>query len=129
MSFFKKLFGRRESEEEEKPSELSSLMLDTEQVSDSEISLPEIPVEGEEVIYIKPYRLRSLEDVDTVIKEVMEENNIVILDVTTLSRDRETIRRVIERLRGAVATRGGDLGRIPSERLIITPKFVKIWKK
>ncbi len=59
----------------------------------------------------------------------MEENNIVILDVTTLSRDRETIRRVIERLRGAVATRGGDLGRIPSERLIITPKFVKIWKK
>ncbi len=127
MSFLKKLFGRKEKVEEERDA-ISELLLET-RTREGEYELPEIPIESEEVIYVKPYRLRGLEDVDTVIKEVVEENNIVILDLSMLSKDRETIRRVIERLRGAVATKGGDMGRIPSERVILTPKFVRIWKR
>ncbi len=127
MSFLKKLFGRKERVKEEK-SPINELLFEAGE-HEGEYELPEVPIESEEVIYVKPYKVRGIEDVDTVIKEVVEENNIVILDLSLLSRDKDAVRRVIERLRGAVATKGGDMGRIPSERVILTPRFIRIWKR
>ncbi len=124
MSFLRKLFGEKKEEETRRGEEYSFL----EEFSEADSSLKELPVETEEIVYIKPYELRNLSELSGIIDEVAE-GNIVLLDLTPIAKmGGAMLKRAIDRIRGSTLTLGGDIGRI-NNKLILTPKFVRIWKK
>lgn len=94
---------------------------------ESDESLPQ-PDESD-VIYIKSMDLQGLSDIQQVSGEV-EHGNIVIMYIGRLQygQSRE-LRRVVDQLRGVCRSIGGDIAQLGQEYIVITPSFVKIYKK
>ena len=78
--------------------------------------------------YIKAIPLRAYEDVD-VIKSEVRAGNIVITNVAPLAKHNiEDVKRAINELNEYAALIRGDIARLGEERVILTPKTVKIWR-
>ncbi len=78
--------------------------------------------------YIKAIPLRAYEDVD-VIKSEVRAGNIVITNVAPLAKHNiEDVKRAINELNEYAALISGDIARLGEERVILTPKTVKIWR-
>jgi len=79
-------------------------------------------------IYVKAIPLRAYEDVD-LIKSEVKAGNIVITNVTPLAKHSiEDVKRAINELNEYAAHIQGDIARLGEERVILTPRTVRIWR-
>jgi SepF-like predicted cell division protein (DUF552 family) len=86
----------------------------------------EIEVSGE--IYIKAIPLKAYEDVD-IIKSEVRGGNVVITNVSPLAKQNiEDVKRAINELNEYAVLIQGDIARLGEERVILTPKSIKIWR-
>jgi SepF-like predicted cell division protein (DUF552 family) len=84
--------------------------------------------ETQEEIYIKAIPLRVYEDVD-IIKSEVRSGNIIITNVSPLAKHNiEDVKRAINELNEYATLLSGDIARLGEERIILTPKTVKIWR-
>jgi SepF-like predicted cell division protein (DUF552 family) len=79
-------------------------------------------------IYVKAIPLRSYEDVD-LIKSEVRSGHIVISNVTPLAKQSmEDVKRAVNELNEYASFIGGDIARLGEERIIMTPRNVRIWR-
>jgi SepF-like predicted cell division protein (DUF552 family) len=85
--------------------------------------------EESDVIYIKSIDLQSLSNIQQVLDE-LEKGNIVIVYVGRMQygQNRE-LKRVVDQLRGACRSIGGDIAQLGQDYIVVTPSFVRIFKK
>lgn len=78
--------------------------------------------------YVKALKLRGYTDIETIEGEIAT-GNIVILKITPLVvEDAYQVREVIRELQEIVERIGGDIARLGEERIVLTPKAIKIWR-
>ncbi len=78
---------------------------------------------------VKPISLERPEDTDIVIDEV-KKGNIILLNIEALQkRNTAKLRELISRIKNVVDEIDGDIARISTDRVIVTPSKVKIVKK
>lgn len=82
-----------------------------------------------DIIYIKSIDLENLSNIQQVSGE-LERGNIVIVYIGRLQygQNRE-LRRVVDQLRGVCRSTGGDIAQLGQDYIVVTPPFVKIYKK
>lgn len=82
-----------------------------------------------DIIYIKSIDLENLSNIQQVSGE-LEKGNIVIVYIGRLQygQNRE-LRRVVDQLRGVCRNTGGDIAQLGQDYIVVTPPFVKIYKK
>ena len=89
---------------------------------------PPIP-EAPSKTYLKAMPLRELSDLDNIKTEV-QNGNIIILRVTPLaSKSIEDVKAAVNDLFQFADSIGGDIARLGEERVVITPKTVRIWRE
>ena len=97
-------------------------------VIDKIIGRKEDVLEASGETYIKAIPLKAYEDVD-VIKSEVRAGNIVITNVSPLAkRNIEDVKRAINALNDYAILISGDIARLGEERVILTPRTVKIWR-
>ncbi|MDH5779414.1 MAG: cell division protein SepF [Candidatus Bathyarchaeota archaeon] len=78
--------------------------------------------------YLRARLLRSLEDVETVKREV-KAGNILILRISALAKkSAEDVKRAVDELCRFTELTGGDIARLGEERVVITPSSIRIWR-
>lgn len=78
--------------------------------------------------YLKAITLRDPSDIHGIAEDI-KKNMILILRVTPLAqKDVEQLRTLVEKVYEAAKDSGAEVARLGEERVIITPKDVKIWK-
>jgi len=93
-----------------------------EEVEEAHVGLPD-------KVYLKALPLRDLEDVD-VIKREVKSGNIIVVRVTPLAKKSvEDVKRAVSELSEFTELVGGDIARLGEERVVITPSFVRIWRR
>ncbi|MGQ9679434.1 MAG: cell division protein SepF [Candidatus Bathyarchaeia archaeon] len=91
-------------------------------------SQSEATTEGRAGIFIKAIPLKAYEYVD-IIKSEVKSGNIVITNVSPLAKiNIDDVKRAINELNEYVSLIEGDIARLGEERVIITPKNVRIWR-
>ena len=79
--------------------------------------------------YLKAMPLRELADLDNIKTEI-KNGNIIILRVTPLaSKSIEDVKAAVNDLSQFADSIGGDIARLGEERVVITPKTVRIWRE
>ncbi len=79
--------------------------------------------------YLKAMPLRELSDLDNIKTEV-KKGNIIILRVTPLAgKSIEDVKTAVNDLFQFADSIGGDIARLGEERVVITPKTVRIWRE
>ncbi len=97
-------------------------------VIDKIIGRNEDATESTSETYIKAIPLKAYEDVD-IIKSEVKAGNIVITNVSPLAKNNiEDVKRAINELNEYAAMIAGDIARLGEERVILTPRTVKIWR-
>jgi len=78
--------------------------------------------------YIKAIPLKAYEDVD-MIKSEVRAGNVVITNVSPLAKTNiEDVKRAINELNEYAVLIQGDIARLGEERVILTPRTIKIWR-
>lgn len=70
--------------------------------------------------YIKPVSLQQQSDLD-LIKRELTEGNIILMNIAEMSKRPNTLKGLVEDLRGFVEKQNGDIARIDNEKIILTP--------
>ncbi|MGD2201454.1 MAG: cell division protein SepF [Candidatus Bathyarchaeota archaeon] len=97
-------------------------------VIDKIIGRDEGEVETPSETYIKAIPLKAYEDVD-IIKSEVRSGNIVITNVSPLAKNNiDDVKRAINELNEYASIVNGDIARLGEERVILTPRTVKIWR-
>jgi len=80
-------------------------------------------------VYFKAMPLRELEDLDAIKREV-KSGNILVIRVTPLAKKSiEDVKRAVDELSEFVQSVEGDIARLGEERVVVTPSFVRIWRR
>ena len=109
MSISKKIFGGRESPDEEE-------FLEIEHVSSPNI----------DAIPIKIAQINDYGDVDSV-QKMLREGNIVFAKIKTLKeKDLSELKRAVERIRKTVIAIGGDIAGVDENYIVATPNFARV---
>jgi len=88
-------------------------------------AIPAVP----DRVYLKAISLHSLEEID-IIKNEVKSGNILIIRVGPLAeKSIDNVKRAVSELSEFIELIGGDMARLGEERIVITPSFVKIWRK
>ncbi len=101
---------------------------------DIEEFLNNLDVEEETMVeeadaYVKPISLSGDQDTTMVIDE-LKKGNIVLLNIGDLSkRNAIKLRELVNTIRNAAEEINGDIARISTERILVTPSKVKIIKR
>lgn len=100
---------------------------------DIEEFLNNLDVEEESAVdadaFVKPVTLEREADRDLAIEEV-KKGNIILLNISELSRrNAAKLRDYINQIKQSIDTIDGDIARISSDRVIVTPSRVKIVKR
>ena len=86
-------------------------------------------LEGSGYRYVKAIPLQSYEDVD-IIKAEVRAGNIVITNVSPLAKQNiDEVKKGINELNEYIYLLEGDIARLGEERIILTPRSIKIWRK
>ena len=65
-----------------------------------------------------------------VVDEHLAKGNIVVLDIEYMSREgQDSLNRAIDEIRERAASINGDIARISADKVIVTPRGVKIMRK
>jgi len=79
-------------------------------------------------IYVKAIPLRNLSELDKIKAEVSE-GNILIVRITPIAkRSVEETKEAVNELKAFTAMLGGDIARLGTERIVITPPSIRIWR-
>jgi uncharacterized protein len=79
--------------------------------------------------YLKAMPLRELSDLENIKTEV-KNGNIIILRVTPLAgKNIEDVKTAVNDLFQFADSIGGDIARLGEERVVLTPKTVRIWRE
>ena len=79
-------------------------------------------------IYLKAIPLKKFEDIE-LIKIELKAGNIVISNISPLARENiDDLKEAIVSLSEYVVQLEGDIARLGEERVVLTPKNVKIWR-
>ncbi len=115
---FKRFFRRAEEEEEEE--------IDIENYLDG-LSIREGKlIEREDVTYIKPMDLDPEGGGIDEAKRELEKNNIVVLNVKQLLRNKILLRDAVKKLRDICIDLDGDIGKISNEKILLVPANMRI---
>ncbi len=80
-------------------------------------------------VYVKALPLQELDDVEKIKLEVRS-GSILIVRITPLARKSvDETKLAITELTDHVKAIGGDIARLGEERIVITPRGVRIWRK
>ncbi len=78
--------------------------------------------------YFKVVPMRESSDVDKIKAEISE-GNILIVRITPIAkRSFEETKQAVNELKSFISELGGDIARLGTERIVITPPEVKIWR-
>ena|SRR6267143_6810909 len=77
--------------------------------------------------YIKPVALQQQTDVD-IIKKELSDGNIVLMNMTEMAKRPNTLKAIVDDLKGYTEKMNGDIARIDDEKIILTPAKIKIIK-
>lgn len=79
--------------------------------------------------YVKPITLQGDEDTKLISNEI-KAGNIVLLNISDLSkRNSVKLRELINQIKADVQSIDGDIARVSSDRVLVTPSKVKIVKR
>jgi len=80
-------------------------------------------------VYLRALPLRTLDDVETVKREV-KSGNILILRISPLAKKSiEDIKRAVDEICEFIKLVGGDIARLGEERVVVTPSSIQIWRE
>ena len=89
----------------------------------------ETPITLPAKVYLKALPLQNLDDVD-IIKREIKSGNILVIRVTPLAKKSvDDVKRAVNELTEFIQLVGGDIARLGGERVVMTPSFVRIWRK
>jgi uncharacterized protein len=77
--------------------------------------------------YVKPIALESEADVNVIMEE-LKAKNIVLLNVTPMSKQPNKLRQTMDNIKAFVMKINGDIARIDENKVLLTPTKVKIVK-
>ena len=77
--------------------------------------------------YVKPVSLQQQTDVDLIKKE-LNGGNIVLLNITEMSKRPNTLKSIVDDLKGYADKIDGDIARLDAEKILLTPGKIKIVK-
>lgn len=77
--------------------------------------------------YVKPVSLQQQTDTD-LIKRELNSGNIVLMNITEMSKRPNTLKGVVDELKGYTEKIDGDIARLDVEKILLTPKKIKIIK-
>ena len=83
--------------------------------------------EDEARTWIEVMKLNSTDDADDIVTE-LENNNIVIVDISPMLRDKEGIKKVVEELKSVCLEIDGDIGRVSGTQVIVVPEGMRVRK-
>ncbi|MCC7552139.1 cell division protein SepF [Candidatus Micrarchaeota archaeon] len=105
-----------------------SKSLDLEEYMDT-VEMDEVDVLHEPAdFYVKPIALEKEEDVTAIVEE-LKARNIVLLNVSKMSKWPNKLKASVGALKKYVSKVGGDIARIDNDKILLTPGRVKIVKK
>jgi len=113
MGLLDKIFGKAEKSE----------MPDLAEIMESEGDVVNPPAD----FYVKRVDLRNEGDGDLAIKE-LGEKNIIILNVTPLSKQPNRLKGIIAKLKNHSIKINGDIALLTQNMILLTPSNVKIVK-
>ena len=77
--------------------------------------------------YVKPVALQQESDL-ALIEDELRRKNIILLNITELSKRPNTLKAMIDKLKDYVAKTNGDIARLDEQKILLTPTKVKIIK-
>ena len=77
--------------------------------------------------YVKPVSLQQQTDADLIKKE-LNSGNIVLLNITEMSKRPNTLKSIVDDLKGYADKIDGDIARLDAEKILLTPGKIKIVK-
>lgn len=77
--------------------------------------------------YIKPVALQQQTDLE-VIKRELSSNNIILMNISEMSKRPNTLKSAIDDLKMFVDKMDGDIARIDQDKILLTPSKIKIIK-
>ncbi len=78
--------------------------------------------------YVKAITLKDDTDIATIDSEI-QAGNILILKITPLFvEDATQIKEAIIEIKRIIEKREGDIARLGNERIVLTPKGIRIWR-
>ncbi len=117
MAFLEKLIGSPRTEEVDIEEVLNNLDADEDNMYDNADAL------------VKPITLNTEQDVTLVLDEA-KKGNIILLNIADLSkRNALKLREFVDQIQTNISSIDGDIARISTDRVLITPSKVKIVKK
>ena len=78
--------------------------------------------------YVKPIALESEADVNVIMEE-LKAKNIILLNVTPMSKQPNKLRQTMDNIKAFVMKINGDIARIDEDKILLTPTNVKIVKR
>jgi len=77
--------------------------------------------------YIKPVALQQQTDVELIKKE-LSSANIILMNISEMAKRPNTLKAVIDDLKVFVDKMNGDIARIDTDKILLTPGKIKIIK-
>lgn len=77
--------------------------------------------------YIKPVALQQESDL-ALIEDELRRKNIILLNISELSKRPNTLKAMIDKLKDYVTKTNGDIARLDETKILLTPAKVKIIK-
>lgn len=115
MAFLEKVF-KNKNEDVNIEEFLNSLDVEEESMPDADV-------------YVKPISLNNDSDSQNAIKEI-KDGNIVLLNIGDMSkRNAIKLREMVNAIKGEVDSIDGDIARISTDRVLVTPAKCKILKR
>jgi len=88
----------------------------------------EAAAEAKADAYVKSVLIQTEADMKTVMDELAGKN-IVLLNISQLSRNLAKLKAAVQRLTEGVRAMNGDIARVDDDKVLLTPANVKIVKK
>lgn len=86
------------------------------------------PLAEEGRINVRVDSLKGFNDVERV-QQMVREGNVVFLKIKELwSRDKNELKRSVERLKKTVSASNGDIVAVSDDFLVVTPSFARIYR-
>lgn len=83
--------------------------------------------EDEARTWVEVTKLESSDDVNMVV-DSLEKDNIVIIDISPMFRDKEGLKKAINDLKTVCLEIDGDIGRVSPSQIIVVPESMRVRK-
>ena len=77
--------------------------------------------------YVKPIALETENDVNVIMEE-LKAKNIILLNVAPMSKQPNKLKQTIDNIKSYITKINGDIARIDTDKILLTPSKVKIVK-